>query len=276
MDRSAVTLHGFGPRLRSLLTELGVILGGVVLYFGIRGLTEGSAPIAVRHARSIVALEQDLGIDVEHRLQSLVVPSDGMSTFFNWVYIWGHWPVIAVTLLYLWWHNRTVYLRLRNAMLISGGMGLIVFTTYPVAPPRLAGLGLVDTITERSVAYRVLQPPQFVNQYAALPSLHVGWDLLVGIALVTAAGTLWLRSLGVVMPVLMALATVVTANHYVIDVLAGTVCALVGLAAALLLERRRLRGGPPPLAAERSRPAAPSPRREQVPGQRPRRTADAP
>ena len=81
------------------------------------------------------------------------------------------------------------FLRLRNAMMVSGAIGLIVFASYPVAPPRLRGLGLVDTVTSSSTAYRVLQPPAFVNQYAAMPSLHSGWDLLVGIAIVTAATT---------------------------------------------------------------------------------------
>jgi membrane-associated phospholipid phosphatase len=124
-------------------------------------------------------------------------------------------------------------------MMISGGLGLCVYTTYPVAPPRLANLDLVDTVVEQSSAYRVLQPPAFVNQYAAMPSLHVGWDLLVGLALVAAAGTVWLRTVGRVMPVLMAFATVATANHYLLDVLGGVAFALVGLAGALLIERRR-------------------------------------
>ena len=65
--------------------------------------------------------------------------------------------------------------------------------TLPPLLPLLGGLGLTDTVTQRSEAYRVLQPPAFVNQYAAMPSLHAGWDLLVGIAIVAATtSTLWL------------------------------------------------------------------------------------
>lgn len=73
----------------------------------------------------------------------------------------------------------------RNAFFISGTIGIIIFVLYPVAPPRLADVGVVDTVTMYSSSYRVLQPPAFVNQYAAVPSLHFGWDLLMGIALVT-------------------------------------------------------------------------------------------
>jgi membrane-associated phospholipid phosphatase len=228
-------------RVRSLLAELLIVLTGVVFYFGLRGLTAGSHDVAVRHAHDIVDLEKRLGMYVEEQVQDLVVPSDAMSTFFNWVYIWGHWPVIAVTLLWLALRHRTIYYRLRNGMLISGGLGLLVYTTYPVAPPRLADLGLIDTVTERSQAYRVLQPPQFVNQYAAMPSLHVGWDLLVGLAIIAAATSVWLRMVGVLMPVLMIVATIATANHYVLDAVAGIAFAMAGHLLALELERRRQR-----------------------------------
>lgn len=228
-------------RVRSIGFELSVVLTGVVTYFGIRGLTAGSPQTAQEHAEDIIALERALGIYHEPWVQEYVVPSDAVSTLFNWVYIWGHWPVIAVTFLWLALRHRTIYLRLRNGMLVSGGLGLLVYTTYPVSPPRLAGLGLVDTVTERSSAYRILQPPAFVNQYAAMPSLHVGWDLLVGLAVISAAGAVWLRVLGRLMPVLMAVATVATANHYLLDVVGGVLFALAGLWAALLIEQRRER-----------------------------------
>jgi membrane-associated phospholipid phosphatase len=110
-----------------------------------------------------------------------------------------------------------------------------------VAPPRLFDLDLVDTVTERSEAYRYLQPPAFVNQYAAMPSLHAGWDLLVGVAIVSAATTVALRLVGLLMPLLMVWAVVATANHYVLDVVAGIVLVLIGHAVALYLERRRAR-----------------------------------
>ncbi|MFP5220530.1 MAG: phosphatase PAP2 family protein [Actinomycetes bacterium] len=237
-------------RVRSVGVEVAIVAAGVVTYFGIRGATAGSEATAIDHAHDIVRVEKAIGLYVEADVQSVVVPSDAMSTLFNWIYIWGHWPVIVTVLLWLALQHRTVYLRLRNAMMISGGLGLLVYTTYPVAPPRLAGLGMVDTVSERSQAYRVLQPPQFVNQYAAMPSLHVGWDLLVGLAILAAATATWLRLVGVLMPVLMAVATVATANHYMLDAVAGVLFALAGLQAALWVEHRRearaRRALPPP------------------------------
>ena len=225
--------------LRLVATDALVVVTGIVVYFGVRGLTAGSPETARDHARDILALEKDLGLDVEAGVQALLVDVEPLTTFANWVYIWGHWPVIALTLLWLALNDRRFFLRLRNAMIASGALGLCVYTTYPVAPPRLLGTGYVDTITEQSNSYRVLQPPAFVNQYAAMPSLHVGWDLLVGLAIATAATTALLRFVGRLMPVLMAAATVLTANHYVLDVLAGAAFGLAGWAIALQLERRR-------------------------------------
>jgi membrane-associated phospholipid phosphatase len=87
----------------------------------------------------------------------------------------------------------------------------------------------------------VLQPPAFTNQYAAMPSLHTGWDLLVGMAIIAAASTVALKLVGFAMPVLMGLAVVATANHYVLDAVAGVSLVLIGHAAALALDARRRR-----------------------------------
>jgi hypothetical protein len=220
--------------------QAGLVVLGVLVYFGIRGLTQSSTATAVDHAHDIIAFEEALHIDVEDELQSIVAPSERLETLANWIYIWGHWPVIIVTMVWLAWRHRREFLRLRDAMMISGLLGMAIFVSYPVAPPRLVGdLDMVDTVTESSEAYRVLQPPAFVNQYAAMPSLHSGWDLLVGIAIVSAATTLSLKVVGYAMPILMGLAVVATANHYVVDVVAGVTLVLIGHAAALRLERRR-------------------------------------
>ena len=238
--------------VRTVAVDAVAVVGGVVVYFGVRGLTAGSPETAREHAHDVLALERTLGLDVEAGVQALLVDIAPLTTFANWVYIWGHWPAITGTLVWLALHDRTLFRRLRNAMIASGALGLCVYTTYPVAPPRLLDARYVDTITEQSNSYRVLQPPAFVNQYAAMPSLHVGWDLLVGLALVAAAGGLLLRTVGRLMPAVMAAATVLTANHYVLDVLAGAAFGLIGWAIALQLERRRLRRAQPALPSQRA------------------------
>jgi hypothetical protein len=227
------------PRAAWILTQAALVIAGVVVYFGVRAVTVGSRAVAEDHARLVVDAERSLGIYVEDLVQRPFVHPGALQTLANWTYIWGHWPVIIGTMLWLAFRHGAVLLRLRDAMMVSGAMGMVVFATFPVAPPRLAGLGLVDTVMETSRSYRVLQPPALVNQYAAMPSLHAGWDLLVGMAIVTASASVAVRLFGYLMPALMAVAVVVTANHYVLDVVVGVAFVLVGHLAALALERRR-------------------------------------
>ena len=245
MDVSRVTAVR-RSRFPWILGQAGLVLLGVFVYFRIRGLTDAARDTAQEHSRDIVAFEKVTGLHFEAAFQKPVESSEVIEALANWVYIWGHWPVIIVTMVWLAWRHRPEFLRLRDGMLISGALGMLIFVTYPVAPPRLANLGLVDTVTESSRAYRWLQPPAFVNQDAAMPSLHAGWDLLVGIAIYTAATSIALKIVGCAMPVLMAWSVIATANHYVVDVLAGIAIVVVGHAAALALERRRQRRGREP------------------------------
>jgi membrane-associated phospholipid phosphatase len=224
---------------RALPREALLVLTGIVVYFGVRGLTVTDAHRAVRQAHELVGLERRLGIYVEPALQDRAEDSHAVLTLMNWVYIWGHWPVITATLLWLYLRHLDGYRVVRNTMLLSGGVGLVIFAAFPVAPPRLAQLGLLDTVTEYSRAYRVLQPPAFVNQYAALPSLHVGWDLLMGVALFTYARHLLLRVLGLLLPPLMAAAVVLTANHYLLDGVAGAALVVASLLVVHRLTGRR-------------------------------------
>ena len=264
-----------GRRLpRGPLVEVLVVLAGVVAYFGARGLTESDPSSAVDHAHDVVAFERALGIYAEPGLQRLVLEHDLLLNVLNWIYIWGHWPVIAVVLLWLLRRHPRQYVVLRNALVISGAIGVVVFVLYPVAPPRLAGLGFVDSVSERSHAYRVLQPPAFVNQYAAIPSLHVGWDLLMGLTLVRYGRSLVVRVVGVLLPLAMVAAVVLTANHYVIDAVIGAAVALTGLAVA---ERLQSRGrAAAELAAEvTDEPRRPAPAQRAAP-ERPVATPVAP
>jgi hypothetical protein len=226
-----------------------VILLGALLYFWVRGLIHTQAEVAFANAETLIALQGRMGIFHEAWLQSLIIDSGWMVTLANWIYIFGHWPVIVGTLVWLVWRHTGHFALYRSALLLSGAIGLVCFVMLPMAPPRfLADHGFIDTVTHGSNAYRVLQPPAFTNQYAAMPSLHVGWNLLMGIAIFRCASTRWARAFGVLMPLAMYLATVVTANHYLLDGVVGSLVALVGLAIAYRINRSS------PASARVSRP----------------------
>lgn len=218
--QDASTPHARGAGVR-LLPQAGIIAAAVAAYFLVRGATDSAAAEAVRNAHRVIGFERALGLYLEPGLQESLAGSSAVRTVLNWIYIWGHWPVIAVTLVWLAYRNPEVFRRTRNAMMVSGGIGLVLFALFPVAPPRLTDIGMADTVTLTSHSYRVLQPAVFTNQYAAMPSLHVGWDLLIGFAIVLTARQVVLRVVGVVMPAAMVVAVVLTANHYIVDAVAG-------------------------------------------------------
>jgi hypothetical protein len=222
-----------------LLREVALVAGAMLVYFGVRNLTAGAPDEAFGNAARIVDFERWLGIDWEDAVQASIVGSDFLVMLANWIYIWGHWPVILSTafVLYLWRRER--YYVLRNTLFISGGIGFLFFALIPVAPPRLLELGLLDTVSSQSSSYRALQPPGLTNQYAALPSLHMGWNVAVGVVLFMTTAHLAVRAFAVLSPLAMGFAVVATANHFIVDVAAGVAVMLVGLAGALLIERRR-------------------------------------
>jgi hypothetical protein len=243
--------------VRFVLRQAAFLVTAVAVYFAVRSLTSGSAPVAEHNADLLVGLERSFGVFVERDLQHLVLQVDGIVPVVNAIYIYGHWPVIGAVLGWLAWRRREAFVVYRNALLISGLVGMVIVATFPVAPPRLMDLGFLDTVTLHSEAYRVLQPPSFTNQYGAMPSFHVGWDLLVGIALVREGGRRSLRVVGTSLPLLMLVSVVVTGNHYFVDAVVGDAIVLTSLWLAAWHHRRhgweRVGGG----ATSRPGPTAP-------------------
>lgn len=232
--------HAVGWLVRTrLLREVVLVACAMLVYFGIRNLTVGSEGAAQENAERLLRLERALGFEWEDEAQGVVDGSDLLVTLVNWVYIWGHWPVILSVAVALFVLRPQRYFQLRNAIFLSGAIGFAFFAFFPVAPPRLLDLGLVDTVTERSDAYRALQPPGLTNQYAAFPSLHFGWNVLLGIVVALAFAGLAIRLFAVLLPLAMGFAVVATANHFVIDVAGGLVIVLFAFAVVTVVRRRR-------------------------------------
>ncbi|HEU5263377.1 MAG TPA: phosphatase PAP2 family protein [Gaiellaceae bacterium] len=223
--------HGF-------VREVVLVALAMLAYFGVRNLTAGGADEAAANAWRIFDLEQWLHVSWESAIQGSIVGSDTLVMLTNWVYIWGHWPVILGVAIALYILRRDRYYVLRNALFVSGAIGFVLFAFLPVAPPRLLDLGLVDTVTNESSSYRALQPPGLTNQYAAFPSLHFGWNVVVGIVLLMTTAHLAVRVFAVGAPLAMGVAVIATANHFLLDVAGGLAVVIVGLAVALAIDRR--------------------------------------
>jgi membrane-associated phospholipid phosphatase len=252
-----------GLRFLSLLgsryvREPVILAAAYVLYYLARHAVDDARP-AFNNARELMHFEDSLGIFQELSLQSATISYDMAVHVFNVIYFYGHFPLIAATGLYLFIKNPRVYSITRNAFLLSGAVALILFALYPVAPPRLSTIGIVDTLAETiPISY---DNSPYVNPYAALPSMHVGWELLVALGLFLAFQRGMLRWAVLILPPAMFLATIVTGNHFFVDGIAGLFLAAAAfiiafwphdrwpaLQSRIAARLRRLRGAPAPVA----------------------------
>ncbi len=221
-----------------LVLEAAIMVAAYMAYEAVRRLVAPNSHDAFGHAFNIIRLEQRLGIFHEPSLQRMVVGHDWLVTLFNWVYVWGYLPVICLAALYLYARHRDFYTRYRNAFLLSGAVGLVIFATLPVAPPRMfPEFGFVDTVRLNSAVYQSLEGSDLVNEFAAVPSFHFGWILLVSMALIQVHRNVYARTAAAVLPLLMLAAIVFTANHYIVDALAGGIVVLLALGVVCVAER---------------------------------------
>lgn len=234
LDRSSAPA-GERPEVGTLVQGLLITLG-FVGYMAVRAVTRGGHRVAVDHAQAILRWERDLGLDVEQGLQNAVGSPGVGRDIVNAIYVGAYWPALIIALAATWWFDRRRFRILRNALLISGAVGLLIFALYPVAPPRMLE-GFADTVPPTSRQHFIAHPSMLINPYAAFPSFHFGW---FGLSLLV---LLWKRGWGVwvsaVGAVAMAIAVIATANHFVIDVVGGLAICGGALWAARALEHHR-------------------------------------
>jgi hypothetical protein len=218
-------------------TELPLIAVVYALYSGARLLVRGDVDDAVGHGADILHFEQLTHLDPEHWFNQLFTQHAFLGVPADFAYASLHYVVTPTVLVWLWLRRPTHYRTARTWLLISTLIGLVGFTLVPTAPPRLlpGGHGFMDTMAQYgsygwwgtdASAPRGLG--HLTNQYAAMPSLHVGWSLWCGIMLFRYGRNWFVRTLGVVYPLATALVVMGTANHYLMDAAAGVATMGVG------------------------------------------------
>ena len=203
----------------------------------------------------------------------------------NYVYIMAQNLVLPASLVLLYRLDRAVYRTLRNTLLATWLLAIPVYALYPAAPPRLAGLGLVDTVSSGSpLKMEGGATTSLVNQFAAVPSLHVGFAFAIGIAVAAALHTPLLRVVALLWGPIVLLSVVATGNHFVFDAFAGLLITAAGYGVARMLAtgwpvrvttaayafgtRRRIEPAPAMACRARRRARPSAPRGSTPPGSR--------
>lgn len=224
----------YGARLAK---EVIAIVALLVLYRLGRMLGRNESARAFDHAREVLALEGRLGIDSELSVQRATLGHLGVIRLLNRYYASVHFAASMVFLVFIYVRTPKLVAHIRFLFVSVTAAGLIIHLVYPLAPPRMLD-GYVDTIARYgpSIYDDRSAVGQVANQFAAMPSLHFGWAVLVAYGVVRALDTRW-RWLIVLHPVITLAAIVITANHYWLDALV----ALVLFGAAMALEGDRSR-----------------------------------
>ncbi|MDQ0834821.1 hypothetical protein QF032_006665 [Streptomyces achromogenes] len=226
------------PARPPVVRELLLVAGLFAVYKLGRQLAADHTGEAFRDARDVWHAERWLHLPGEGAVQSLLLHGDGLAEAANAYYATVHFPATLAFLVWLYLRRPAHYTWSRRVLAAVTAAALLLHLAFPLAPPRmLAATGLVDTA--RVYGPSVYGPPQtdhLSNQFAAMPSLHFGWALMVAIGLIVATRSRW-RWLWLLHPLLTLLVIVGTANHYWLDAIAAA--ALLGAALALIQAPRR-------------------------------------
>jgi hypothetical protein len=215
------------------LRQLSLFATAYFAYRLVRGLVSsvGDANAAFAHARSLISIERGLHLFVEPSIQAWASGSHFVMVLASWLYVNAQGSITIAALLYLYLrHNRNFYF-VRNMFLIAMAIALVGYTVFPTAPPRfMPEWGFIDTVadlTPVNVSHTSTSMSTLFNPYAAVPSMHVAFALMIGWPLALLARSSVVRVLWVVYPFVMTFVIVVTANHFILDALLGalTACA---------------------------------------------------
>lgn len=226
----------YSARLSVLVNALAPLLVLYGLYTIIRwSVIDRAALVGDYNAHKILDLERKLNIDWEVSLQSHLLPHNWLVWLVNHYYVYAFFPVLVLSAVVSALRAPSAFRLWRNVFAISLAVALIGFAIFPLTPPRLLNGGpvFVDTLLTHGPQYYGDESgaslfnlygsiPSLVNEYAAMPSMHVGWSALAGVLLLTAfPGRRWLIVLATLHVIAMQFAVVATGNHYVIDGVVG-------------------------------------------------------
>ncbi len=239
LSQARVLPHGWLDALR----QVSLFLAAYFAYRLVRGLVEGRATAAFQNARELISVERTLHFFVEPSVQAWASGSHLVMELASWLYVNAQTSVTIGALLYLYLrHNRSFYF-VRNMFMIGMGIALAAYVAFPTAPPRfMPEWGFIDSVsafTGVHVSHASASMSTLFNPYAAVPSMHVAFALMIGWPLARLARRPVVRVAWLLYPLLMTFVIVVTANHFIADALLGALTAAISAYGASRLARTR-------------------------------------
>ncbi|WP_329257687.1 phosphatase PAP2 family protein [Actinoallomurus sp. NBC_01490] len=234
----------WSPRLWREIALVAVFYGAYTLVRLLIPHDEGAAYV---HAGQIMRLEHALGPNLELALNHALLRVPLLAKAANIFYATAHFLVTLAVLVWLYRRRPREYRWLRTSLLLATAVALVGFWVYPLAPPRFLGTaGFVDPVTafHSFGLYSSPQAGSLTNQFAAMPSMHAGWAVWCAVAVIASTRRPLVRALAVLHPVITLTVIFSTANHYLLDAVAGITVMAFALFAGLILHLREKRSRP--------------------------------
>ena len=221
---------------RARRTQLSIFLAAYLLYDAARWIFASDPDSARVHAEWVIDLERSVHVAIEGSVQR-ALDSGAPSWILSNVYLAAQLVVLPLSLIWLYRRSRPIYRALRNTVIATWLIAVPIFALFPVAPPRLAGIGIADTVSSQAGVGLTGRSTLFYNPFAAVPSLHVGFAFAIAVAAAAALHAPWAKALALLWGPLVTLAVVATGNHYLFDVVAGLLVTAVGFAVGRFARR---------------------------------------
>jgi PAP2 superfamily protein len=250
MKHPAVPLRTMLGRPYKGAVEIAALFGLYAAYEVVRGFGSPSFDAARAHSDAIVSLERRLHVFAESGIQDWASSIPVLPGLLGLAYVILHVAATSAVLVWVYRSHHARFALVRTSLVVSTAISLVVYVAYPAAPPRLAGLGFADTVTEQAhvnLSSDVLG--SFYNPFAAVPSLHFGYALLVGLVVARLARNRIVRAAGALYPAFMLFTIVATGNHFVFDAAAGGIVTAAGFMVARRLAAPRTSVRPPAAVA---------------------------
>ena len=218
------------------LAQLGIFVLADLCYETVRGVAESNQAVPFQNARSLVSTEKTLHIFVEQSVQTWAMGHRFIIDFANFMYVNSHFVITTSALVWLYLRHNDRFYFVRNMFVVAMGFALIGYLLVPTAPPRFfPELGFVDTLAYYvNVKHDSGLVTLFFNPYAAVPSMHVAFSLLISVPALLIVRRKIFKALWAVYPLVVTFVVVVTGNHWLMDAIAG---AAVAAAAAIVSAR---------------------------------------
>ena len=218
---------------RDLVRQLVLFCGAYWLYRLVRGLVDGRAATAFDNARELIAIEQDLGLFIEPSVHAWASSSALIGDTASWIYLNSHFAVTVAVLAYLYMFRNERFYFVRNMFMVAMGIALVGYLVYPTAPPRfMPEWGFTDSVAAFTGVDASDDVNALFNPFAAVPSMHVAFALMVGLPMASMTRRRWAQVLWRAYPALITFVVVATANHWWLDAFLGALTAALAAACA--------------------------------------------